>query len=177
MEKLIVILSLFFFFSCTHSRTDQCQKMTDIGISKVHNYLKILDSVEAIIPKIIEYRIENGDEDYFFADMFVSGLYIKGSHLPRHYQKITYQKRNIHLLVYCDAFPISQSDSLKILNKISAEKLVVNDVLEWTKNSEWSTNDFERFKFIFCKNNVSKFTTNTRLQDIEKNLNKPNCLE
>jgi len=178
VEKLIVMLSILTLLSCKNPREEQkayCKTITDIGINNVQEFLKSLDSVEIIDAKIIEYRIENNDVNYFFADMFISKPYLKGQELPKYYRKVKYQEREIHLLVYCDNFSLTLEDSIKILTEIINEKLVVNNVLEWTTYGDWSTQDINYLRFIFCKNDVYKYTKIIRNQVIENELNKPNC--
>lgn len=176
MDKLIIIMSILVLFACTNQveRGSYCQAITDIGIQEIQSYLKTLDTIEAVTPNIIEYRINNKG-DYFYADMFVSKPYLMGQEFPRLWHKMSFEERDIYLLVYCNNLSLSNEDSLNLLKEIRTENLVVDDVLDWTKYGEWSTHDFGSFKFIFCKDDVSNFTVNTRVQEIENNLEKPNC--
>ena len=178
MDKLIILILLLTFAKCTLSDTNKnskYQKMIDIGANEVQNYLKSLDSIEIANADIIEYRIEGHNQNYFFADMFISKPYLKGEVIPKYYKKVTLNNKTLHLLAYCDKFFLSHKDSLRTLSDLKTEDLVVNDLSEWTTYGKWVINDFEHFKFIFCKEDISNFTVNTRVQEVENNLEKPNC--
>lgn len=168
MNKLIVFI--IFIFGCGANESNQLHEIEKIALEEAP---RLIDSL-GISKGVLALHVTKED-DYLVGDMFLSAPYLKGQKIPSFYHKFKYPQGEISLLVYIDNIKISKNDSLVMLHKLEDDKLVVDNVLEWTLSQAYSTHDLESFKIIFCNSDIRNYTVNTRLQYVEDKLIYPEC--
>lgn len=168
MNKVIVFI--IFIFGCGANESNQLHEIEKIALAETP---RLIDSL-GINKGILELHVTKEDE-CLVGDMFLSGPYLKGQKLPSFYHKFKYPEGEISLLIYIDNIQISQKDSLVMMHKLEDDKLVVDNVLEWTLSQAYSTHDLESFKIFFCNSNIKNYTVNTRLQYVEDKMIYPEC--
>lgn len=168
-ELLITIL----FITC-NKQSNSCFVVKDIAMKQVVNFIETLDSVDSITPSVIELQITE-NADFFIGNVFVSGVYIRGNKIPIDCDELLFKNKSVHVLTYCYCCSTNIKDSLVVLEELGRKKLIANNVVDAAQLDEWSTNDFYSLKFVFCKEDVSIFSTTTRLDEIQDKV--PHCIE
>lgn len=182
MEKLVCffILALVVLsgFQCGTSQVGDesiLESLHAAGIKELPAYVNELRANVTSEPIVVEMRVSKEDDQYVYAEMFLSKPYLEGEKLPVSVSVSQASADSVFFLLYHTSSYLTKADSISMTKKLGSYNLVVDDILDWTKYGDWSTHDYDYLTFIFCREDMSIYTITKRAEKNVGGLPLPDC--